>query len=138
LIVKQADQRFNRWLDVPAAGIRLDVAVSNAVRRCRRERNGVRRLAVTEGEGLHEAVARLDHIRRSLDTQLRKQRGLQALARGVSGVEALDVGATVDESEQPRRARAAMPSAFANCAVESARSLPAAAVAPNTPTAAAG
>ncbi len=35
----------------------------------------------------------------------RQQRGLQPLARGVAGMQALDVGAAVDEGEQSRRAR---------------------------------
>ncbi len=92
-----------------------------------------------EGEGLHEAVARLDHVGRAFDALLRQQRGLQALARGVAGVQALDVGAAIDEGEQPGRARGGDARARSRVAsAESPRSLPAATTAPNTPTAAVG
>ena len=53
-----------------------------------------------EREGLHEAVARFDHVGRPLHALLRQQRRLQSLARGVAGMQALDVGAAVDEGEQ--------------------------------------
>ncbi len=62
-------------------------------------------LGAAEGESLHEAVARLDHVGRAFDALLGEQRGLQAFARGMAGVQPLDVGAAVDEGEQPGRAR---------------------------------
>src|SRR5207247_1847349 len=98
-VVEQADERLDRGLDVPAAGIRLDVAVGDAERRRRRERNGARLVGVAEGEGLQEAVAPLDRIGRPLDPLLRQQRGLHALARGVSGMQALDIAAAT--TQQP-------------------------------------
>src|SRR5436190_1764577 len=41
----------------------------------------------------------------AFDALVREQRGLQALARGVAGVQPLDVAAAVDEGEQPAGAR---------------------------------
>ena len=61
---------------------------------------GARLVGAAEREGLHEAVARLDHVGRAVHAELGEQRGLDALARGVAGVQALDVGAAVDEGEQ--------------------------------------
>src|SRR6185436_7309455 len=49
------------------------------------------------------AVARLDHVGRPLHAELGEQCGLDALARGVASVQALDVGAAVDEREQAGR-----------------------------------
>ena len=40
---------------------------------------GARLVGAVEGEGLHEAVARLDHVGRAFDALLRQQRGLQTL-----------------------------------------------------------
>ena len=105
LVVEQADQRLDRGLDVAAARIGLDVAVGDAERHGRRQHDSARLVGAAEGESLHEAVARLDHIGRAFDPLLRQQRGLQAFARGVAGVQALDVGAAVDEREQSGRAR---------------------------------
>ena len=105
LVREQADQRLDRGLDVPAAGIGLDVAIGDAERHGGRQRDRACLAGAAEGEGLHEAVARLDHVGRAFDALLRQQRRLQALARGVAGVQALDVGAAVDEGEQPGRAR---------------------------------
>jgi len=42
-----------------------------------------------EREGLHEAVARFDHAGRTLHAQRGEQRSLQALARGMAGVQPL-------------------------------------------------
>ena len=61
---------------------------------------GARLVGAAEREGLHEAVARLDHVGRTLHAELGQQRRLDAFARGVAGVQALDVGAAVDEGEQ--------------------------------------
>ena len=58
-----------------------------------------------ERERLHEAVARLDHVGWALDALLGEQRRLQPFARGVAGVQPLDVAAAVDEREQAGRAR---------------------------------
>ena len=66
---------------------------------------GARLVDAAEREGLHEAVARLDHVGRALDALLGEQRRLQAFARGVAGVQPLDVAAAVDEGEQAGRAR---------------------------------
>ena len=109
LIVEQADQRLDRGLDVPAARIGLDVAVGDAERHGGRQYDGTGFIGAAERESLHEAVARLDHIGRAFDPLLRQQRGLQAFARGVAGVQALDVGAAVDEREQSGRARGGDP-----------------------------
>ena len=100
LVVHQAEQRLDGGLDVAAAGIRLDVAVGDAERRIGRQRNGPRLVGTAEREGLHEAVARLDHVGRAVHAKLGEQRGLDAFARGVAGVQALDVGAAIDEGEQ--------------------------------------
>src|SRR6202008_1849024 len=51
-------------------------------------------------ESLHEAVARLDDIGRAVHAELGEERRLDALARGVARMQALDVGAAVDEGEQ--------------------------------------
>src|SRR5262249_9773449 len=101
----EADQRLDRRLDVPTAGVRLDVAIGDPVRRRRRQGYRACFIGAAEGEGLHKTVARLDHVRRSLDALLRQQGGLQALARRMSRVQALDVAAAVDEGEQPGGAR---------------------------------
>ena len=66
---------------------------------------GARLVGAAEGERLHEAVARLDHVGRAFDALLGQQRRLQAFARGVAGVQPLDVAAAVDEGEQSGRAR---------------------------------
>ena len=66
----------------------------------RRQRDRTRLVGAAERERLHEAVARLDHVGRAVHANLGKQRRLDALARGVAGVQALDVGAAVDEGEQ--------------------------------------
>ena len=100
LVVHQAEQRLDGGLDVAAARIRLDVAVRDAERRVGRQRDGPRLVGTAEREGLHEAVARLDHVRRALHAKLGQQRGLDAFARGVARVQSLDVGAAVDEREQ--------------------------------------
>src|SRR5262249_11268775 len=41
---------------------------------------------------------------RSLDALVRKERGLQPFARGMPGVQSLDIGAAIDEGEQAGRA----------------------------------
>ena len=99
---------------------------------------GARLVGAAEGEGLHEAVARLDHVGRAFDALLGEQRRLQAFARGVAGVQALDVGAAVDEGEQPGRARGRDAERIGELRADSPRSLPAAIAAPNTPTAPVG
>ena len=100
LVVHQAEQRLDGGLDVAAAGVRLDVAVGDAERRVGRQRNSARLVGAAERKGLHEAVARLDHVGRALHAELGEQRRLDAFARGVARVQALDVGAAVDEGEQ--------------------------------------
>ena len=103
--LSSAEQRLDRRLDVAAAGIRLDVAVGDAERHGRRQRDGARLVGAAEREGLHEAVARLDHVGRAFDALLGEQRRLQAFARRVAGVQPLDVAAAVDEGEQAGGAR---------------------------------
>src|SRR6266516_4051511 len=66
-------------------------------------------VGAAEGEGLHEAVARLDHVGRAFDALLRQQRRLQALPRGVAGMQPLDIAAAIDEGEQHRGARRGKP-----------------------------
>src|SRR4051794_18132764 len=102
-VVHQAEQRFDRRLDVAAAGIRLDVAVGDAERRIRRECDRPRLVGTAERESLHEAVARLDHVGGTLHAKLREQRRLDTLARGVPRVQALDVRTAVNEREQTGR-----------------------------------
>ena len=70
---------------------------------------GARLVGAAEGEGLHEAVARLDHVGWAFDALFREQRGLQALAGGVAGMQPLDVAAAIDEGEQPCGARGGEP-----------------------------
>src|SRR5205807_4075403 len=103
-VVEQGDRHLDRGLDVTAAWIGLDVAVGDAERRRRRQLNGARLAAATEGEGLHESVPRLDDAGRAFDAKLCQQRRLQAFARRVAGMQALDVAAAVDEGEQAARA----------------------------------
>jgi hypothetical protein len=52
---------------------------------------------------------RLDHAGRAFDALFGEQDGLQALARGVAGVQALDIAAAVDEGEQAAGARSGKP-----------------------------
>ena len=61
-----------------------------------------RLVGAAERKGLHEAVARLDHVGRALHAEFGQQCGLDAFARGMTRVQALDVGAAIDEGEQPR------------------------------------
>ncbi len=126
LVVEQANEGLDRRLDVPAAGVGLDVAIGDAERGRGRQGDSARRRArfrrvsgartfrvrlvgAAEGEGLHEAVARLDHVGRAFDALFREQCGLQALAGGVAGMQPLDVAAAIDEGEQPRGARGGEP-----------------------------
>ncbi len=69
----------------------------------------MRIVGAAEGEGLHEAIAPLDHVGRAFDALFREQRRLQALAGGVAGMQPLDVAAAIDEGEQPRGARGGKP-----------------------------
>src|SRR5262245_35738636 len=107
LVIEQTDQRLDRGLDVPAAGVRLDVAIRHAEGHRGRQCDGA--CAIAAGESLHEAVARLDHAGRAFDTLLCQERRLQPLTGGVAGVQPLDVAATVDEGEQAARARGGKP-----------------------------
>ena len=83
-----------------AARVGLDVAVGHAEWRLRRQRDRPRLLGARIGKRLHEAVARFDHAGRAFNPLLGKQGRLHAFARGVTGMQALDVGAAVDEGEQ--------------------------------------
>jgi len=98
LVIEKADERLERGLDVPAAGIGLDVAVRDAKRHRGRECD--RTCLLGACEGLHETVALLDHPGRTFDTLLRQERRLQSLAGGVAGVQPLDVAAPINEGEQ--------------------------------------
>ena len=100
LVVAQAEHRLDRRLDVAAAGVRLDVAVGDAVLGLGRQLDRPRLVDAAERERLHEAVARLDHLRRAFDALLGEQRRLHSFARSMAGVQPLDVAAAVDEGEQ--------------------------------------
>ena len=92
--------------DEPGSGecpARAPVRVAALAARFARQRGPL--IGAAEGESLHEAVARLDHVGRAFDPLFRQQRGLQAFARGMAGVQAFDVSAAVDECEQPGCAR---------------------------------
>src|SRR5215471_11769662 len=65
-----------------------------------RQHGRPRLVAAPERECLQETIARFNHVGRTLHALLGQQRCLKAFAGGVSGMQALDVGATVDESEQ--------------------------------------
>ena len=139
LVVHQAEQRFDGGLDVAAARIGLDVAVGDAERRVRRQCDRAGLVGAAECEGLHEAVARLDHVGRALHAELGQQRGLDAFARGVAGVQALDVGAAVHEGEQAGGgARRDAERVGDLLGVESPRSFATATAVPSGPTALVG
>ena len=81
LVVEEADQRLDRGLDVAAARVGLDVAIGDAERHAGGSTIARALLGRLEREGLHEAVARLDHAGRAFDALLGEQRRLQSFAR---------------------------------------------------------
>ena len=95
-------------------------------------------VGAAEREGLHEAVARLDHVGRALHAELGEQRGLDAFARGMAGVQALDVGAAVDEGEQAGGGARRDAERIGDLLASRPRSFATATAAPNGPTALVG
>src|SRR5215831_11135856 len=91
LLVAQSHQRLDGGLKMAAACVRLDVAVGDAECDGWRQSNRPRLVDAPERERLQETVARLNYARRSLHALLGQQCGLNAFARGVPGMQALDV-----------------------------------------------